>query len=182
MALQFVLLFAFTLSTQLPHTPARASGDAQTPQLQLRVRTDRRTYSIKGKMQMEVQLTNVGMETVYLWRWDLCWGQGPTLNLWVEDSDGHEVHTDVLWDCVPPPPKPEGLSDFIRIDPSNFYGLRDEINLREIVNKPGKYKLSIEFTGFLSPEDLANMGFPKLPYWRPPEKPLTADVYITVTP
>jgi len=131
---------------------------------------------------MEVQLTNIGAETVYLWSWYLCWGQGPALNLWVEDSEGREVHTSALWDCVPPPPKPADLSEFIRIDPSNFYGLRDEINLREIVNKPGKYKLTIQFTGFLSPETLVNMGFPKLPYWRPPEKPLTTIIYISVTP
>ena len=133
-------------------------------------------------MQIEVQLTNAGSDVVYLYRWDLCWGQGPALNLSVEDSAGRGVQTEFLWDCVPPPPRSDEANEFIRIDPSNFYGLSSRIKLREIVNKPGAYNLTIRFGSSLSPEFLKDGGFPERPYWTTLDKPLTQKIHITVAP
>ncbi len=176
------LIFLFLFCERLTQSPAPAVHKTDATRLQFTVRTDRRTYSIKGKMLMEVQLTNVGKDTVYLYRWDLCWGQGLALNLRVQDSAGQDIQTGILWDCIPPPPKPDDLSEFIRIEPSNFYGLRDQIKLREIVNKPGEYDLLIQFGSSLSPEFVTSAGFPKLPYWTTPDKPLARRIHITVTP
>jgi hypothetical protein len=175
-----VLSFLRLVQTPQPSTPALHETD--TTRLQLTVRTDKQTYSIKDKMLMEVQLTNVGQDTVYVYRWDLCWGRGLALNMRVKDSQGRDVYTAILWDCIPPPPKPDEPSEFIRIEPSNFYGLRDEIKMREIVNRPGEYQLIIQFGSSLSTEFLKDAGFPKLPYWTTPDKPLRKSIHITVSP
>lgn len=179
--LVFLLLFSARSSNTL-QSPASTFHESSVPRLQLTVRTDKRTYSIKGKMQIEVQLKNGASDTVYLYRWDLCWGQGPALNLWVEDSAGRGVQTEFLWDCVPPPPRPADPSEFIRIDPANFYGLSNRIKLREIVKKPGAYAITIRFGSSLSPEFLKDAGFPQRPYWTTLDKPLTQKIQIRVTP
>ena len=183
MSLQLIFPFlSFMSLVQTPQPAGPAPHETDARRLQLTVRTDRQAYSIKGTMLMEVQLTNVGEDTLYVYRWDLCWGQGLALNMRVKDSEGRDVHTTILWDCIPPPPKPDEPSQFIRLEPSNFYGLRDEIKLREIVNKPGKYQLIIQIGSSLSPEFLKDAGFPNLPYWTTPDKPLTRRIRITVTP
>jgi hypothetical protein len=118
---------------------------------------------------------------VYLYRWDLCWGQGPALNLWVDDAAGRGVNTETLWDCVPLPPRTDDPSEFVRIEPANFYGVRNEFKLREIVKKPGEYTLTVQFGSALTLELLKEFGFPKLPYWTRPDRPLTKKIHITVT-
>ncbi len=108
-------------------------------------------------------------------------GQGPSLNVHVLDSSGHDIYTDFLPDCVPPPPKLEGMSEFIRIDPGNFYSLSDDFKLRQLVNKPGEYTLIVQCGSWPTPALLVEAGFPKLPYWTE-DKPLVAKVHITVRP
>lgn len=43
-----------------------SSKNSQAPHLKLTVRTDRSTYSMKDKLHIEVQLTNVGNSDVYV--------------------------------------------------------------------------------------------------------------------
>jgi hypothetical protein len=183
MSLQLIfVLLSFGTLLQTSQSSGPALHETDTTRLQLTVRTDKQTYSIKSEMLLEVQLTNVGRDTVYVYRWNLCWGQGPALNMRVKDAEGRDVYTSILWDCIPPPPKPGEPSQFIRLEPSNFYGLRNEIKLRQIVNKPGKYQLTIQIGSFPSPEFLKDAGFPNLPYWTTLDKPLTRRILITVTP
>ncbi len=175
-----VSLFA-TIGT-IAQSSAPQSEEATPQRLQLTVRTSKNVYRLGGTMHLETQLTNIADDTVYVWRWNLCWGQGPALNMQVLDSSGHDVHTDILLDCVPPPPKLEDMSEFIRVDPGNFYGRSDDFKLRELVNKPGEYTLIIRCGSWPSPTFLAEAGFPKLPYWNANGKPLVAKVDIVVKP
>jgi hypothetical protein len=160
-----------------------ASRDHATPsRLQLTVRTDKKVYSLHEKLHMETQVTNVSRDTVYLYQWDLCWGQGPALSLFVVDSSGSTVEPAFLLDCVPPPPKSGDMSQFVKLDPNMFFGTSDEFVLRDFVKKPGNYTFEIQLGSALTPEWLAGMGFPKLPYWTREDKPLERKLQITVKP
>lgn len=50
-----------------------------------------------------------------------------------------------MLDCVPPPPKEGNVYAFIRLQPGRFYGLADEINVSDVVNKPGEYDLTVTY-------------------------------------
>ena len=142
---------------------------------------DRKTYSISYKLKMEVQLTNISQEDIYVYEWYLCWGQGPALNLQVFDASGKFIGPGFTFDCVPPPPKPGDLTQFARIEPAKFYGIRDTFGLRELVKKSGEYDLVVQCGAFLPTDYWAKEGFPNLNYWTSKHPRLKAKVHITVT-
>jgi hypothetical protein len=127
-------------------------------------------------------VTNVSQETVYLYQWDLCWGQGPALSLFVVDSSGNTVGPGFLLDSIPPPPKPGDMSEFMRLDPQMFFGTADEFVVRDLVNKPGNYTFKIQLGSALTAEWLAEPCFPKLPYWTREDKPIATEMHISVRP
>lgn len=153
------------------------------PQLQLSIRTDRSVYSMKDKLHMEVQLTNVGKSDVYVWDWIFCWGQGSALSIHAFDDKGKMVQpvSGFLIDCVPPPPKEHDTSQFIRLEPGRFYGIADDFDIRDLVDGPGNRTLSISISGVLSHDFLRKFGYPDLPYWTSDDKLLFDRVPIRVT-
>ena len=178
-----VIWACFCVLTAAAFAQDKSAGVSnKTPNLQLSVRTDRVTYSMKDKLHIEVQLTNVGQSDVYVWRWIFCWGQGPALSIHALDQKGEWVQpkSSFLLDCLPPTPKEHDASQFIRIEPGRFYGVTDDFNLPDLVDGPGKRTLEIGLSGVLSKEIIREFGFPNLPYWTSDDKPLFARVRIRV--
>lgn len=159
-----------------------SSKNSQAPHLKLTVRTDRSTYSMKDKLHIEVQLTNVGNSDVYVYDWIFCWGQGSALSVHALDQKGKWVQpkSSFLLDCIPPPPTEHDSSQFIRIEPGRFYGLEDDFNLPDLVDGPGERTVEVALGGVLSRDFLRKYGNPDLPYWTGDDKPLFARVHIHV--
>jgi hypothetical protein len=165
----FVLLYlaiaamtsAVGQSTKVP-TPA-------APALRLAVRTDRQTYRMSDKIKMEAQLLNAGKEDVYLWDWDLCWNPARGLSMYVTTPSGAAVNGKLLFDCLPPQPKEGRVYAFIKLEPGRFYGTADEINVTDVVNKPGEYNIDVTYNSFLSSsfikEFLSHDPIAQLPVW-----------------
>jgi len=70
----FCVLLLTTVS--VAQSPEPAAGDAVHPRLHLAVKTDRKVYSIRDNMRVELELRNVGTEGVYVQRSSLCLGSG----------------------------------------------------------------------------------------------------------
>ncbi len=156
-----------------PHAQA-PSKQAAVP-LQLSVRIDRQTYRMSDSMKMETQITNIGNDDVYLYDWNLCWNFARWLKMMVFDSKGAYVHTHFLVDCVPPPPRPGDVYQFIKLEPGRFYGIADESPIRDMVNEPGEYDLDVSYESCM-PAELVSEFFShdpisKLPLWTM-EKPI----------
>jgi len=118
--------------------------------IQLTVRTDKKTYRMSDKIRMETQLLNSGNEDVYIWEWDLCWNFARGLSMYFTMADGTPVQGNLLFDCVPPPPKEGNVYAFIKLEPGRFYGIADEIKLTDVVSKPGEYDISVTYNSSLS--------------------------------
>src|SRR6185437_4871893 len=68
---QKLLIFVLAVVSVSPvgRTQNAKSEQVNKPNLQLSVRADRSSYSLKDKLHMEVQLTNVGNSDIYVWDW-----------------------------------------------------------------------------------------------------------------
>lgn len=121
-----------------------------SPTLQLTVRTDRHTYRMSDKVRMETQLLNTGNEDVYIWEWDLCWNFARGLSMYLTTPDGTPVQGDLLFDCVPTPPKEGKVYAFVKLEPGRFYGIADEIKVTDVVSKAGEYDISVTYNSSIS--------------------------------
>lgn len=129
--------------------------------LSVAVRTAKTSYSIKENINLEIQLENVGTESLLLYR-NLGWGFGRT-DVRVLDSDGKEVNTTFLADEIPPPPRD---TDFIELRPNEFFGIRLTESATHSVNTPGSYDFFVEYTSFVSEEWVRkNVKLPPHPVW-----------------
>ena len=157
--------------------------NSPSPKLELSLRTDRTSYSMTDKMHIEVQLTNIGNTDVYVWSWIFCWGQGPSLSIRALNNAGQWVQpaSGFLLDCVPPPPKANDPTQFIKIEPGRFYGLAEDFPLKDLMDGPGQRTLIVKLGGTLSRDFITGLGYPDLPYWTSEDRPLTARVRLTVT-
>ena len=137
--------------------------------LRLTVRTNRQSYRMSDKIKMETELLNVGREDVYIWDWDLCWNPARGLSMYVTTPDGAAVNGNLLFDCLPPPPVEGHLYAFIKLEPGRFYGIADEINVADVVSKPGRYNIDVTYNSFISRrsinEFLSHDPIVKLPLW-----------------
>jgi hypothetical protein len=110
-----------------------------------------------------------GKEDVYIWDWDLCWNPARGLSMYVTTPDGVAVHGDLLFDCLPPPPAEGRVYAFIRLEPGRLYGIADEINVTDVVSKPGQYNIDVTYNSFISRswinEFLSHDPIAKLPLW-----------------
>lgn len=168
-------------------TAIRRKADYATTPLRLSVRVDGHSYQMGDILTLEAQLTNVSDDALFLNEWDLCWNFARGLVLRVIDSRGSDVRTDVLLDCVPPPPRAGDVYRFVKIDSGRFYGSVTEFRIRDLVNQPGEYNLDVKFESSLSAkwvsEFLRNDPISKLPLWTIEKPPLKAPrIHITVMP
>ena len=133
--------------------PLRAQS--RSVALALTLNADRITYKMSDTLHLEIRLTNIGSEDVYLWDQDMCWNPARGLSMRVMIPDGKEVQSPILLDCLPPPPRQGDSYQFLRIAPHAFYGQVYRFKVAELVNKPGEYTIHATFSSFLSASFIA---------------------------
>jgi hypothetical protein len=141
----------------------RLSGAQQpaAPALSVSVRSTESSYYIKGNIRLEIQIENVGSESLLVWRHP-GWGVG-RINVRVFDSSGKEVFTTFLADEIPPPPRE---NDFIVLEGGEFFGTHLSEVATHFVNTPGAYDIFVEYTSPLPEEYLRkSIQLPHLPLW-----------------
>ena len=150
--MQRFVLGCLIVATMAPCAAAQAKKAEKTTSapLVLSVRTDRKIYRMSDKIRMETQLLNEGNEDAYIYEWDLCWNFARGLSMRWSTHDDQPVQGGFLLDCVPPPPKEGNVYALIRLQPGRFYGLADELKVRDVVNKPGEYNLTVTFGSSIS--------------------------------
>jgi hypothetical protein len=148
-------------AASLSLSSTKAQKQSSKVMLSIAVRTAKTSYSIQENINLEIQLENVGTESVLLYR-NLGWGVGRT-DVRVHDKDGKDVNTTFLADEIPPPP---GDKDFIELRPNEFFGIRLTESATHFVNVPGTYDFSVEYTSFVSDEWVRKyVKLPPHPVW-----------------
>lgn len=140
-----------------------------TLQLSLSIRANRSEYRISDMLRMETQFTNTGEDTLYLFE-DVCWNLGNLLTIHVFDVRGKEVsgHSDLLRDCLPPPPLHDDISRFFKLEPGTFYGVVEKFAIRELVPGPGEYSMVVHYLSGISADWISKFGSDRmatLPIW-----------------
>jgi hypothetical protein len=184
---QLLAVAAVVFVAIFPMRAQSTGGDKQvkSSSLKLEVRTDRRAYRMSETILLETQLSNVGASDVYVWNWDLCRNPARGFSMYIKAKDGRPVQSQVLLDCLPPPPKPDTPYQFIKITPRKFHGTIDSFKVKDFINKPGEYYIEVTFNSFLSgdfmQEAFANDPIAKLPLWTMEKPTVTAPpVHIVV--
>lgn len=183
----FVLVYLVIAAMTSALAQSTKVSKPASPALELAVRTDRRTYRMSDKIKIETQLLNTGNEDVYIWDWDLCWNPARGISVYVTTPEGSAVHGHFFFDCVPPPPAQGRVYDFVRLEPGRFYGAADEINVTDVVSKPGEYNIDVTYNSFISrsfiKEFLSHDPIAKLPVWTMEQPTIKAPrVHIIVEP
>jgi hypothetical protein len=151
--LAFLVLVVITVSVSAQRTT--------DPQLSIRLRSDKDSYSLRGEIHLEIIRENTGADRLLVCRqWG--WGIART-EVHVFDATGKEVHTDFMADELPPPPQPY---DFVLLSSGDFIGTRLEEPAKQFVTKPGEYEFVVKYTSHLS-ESYARevMKMPNDPFW-----------------
>ncbi len=155
--------------------------------LSLSIRADQQVYQLTDAVPLEVQLTNIGSGTLYLFD-DVCWNPGNFLTLEVFTASGKEVSVPITYlrDCLPPPPLRNDTSRFFRLEPHSFYGVIEKYAVRELVAEPGEYDVVVHYETALTTDWIAKYGGAKiadLPIWTREHPPLTSNrLHISVKP
>ena len=154
-----------------------ASTDDSSMRLSLTIRAERQVYSLSDSVPLEVQLTNTGSSTLYLYD-DVCFNPGNFLTLDVFTTSGKEVSVPITYlrDCLPPAPRRNDTSGFFRLERQSFYGIIETYAVRELVAEPGEYDVVVHYEAALSKNWIAKYGGAKiadLPVWTR-ERPVLA--------
>lgn len=139
-AVFLLLIVPFAARGQTGATTAKPASP-----LLLRANVDGHVFNMKDSFTVEASLLNKSGSYVYLYTWDLCWNFADALRIQVQDARGKLVKGSALVDCVPPPPKPGDVYEFVRLDAGNFYGIRTRFKVSDLIPKPGNYTLTVAF-------------------------------------
>ncbi len=194
MKLRLGLWIALVVVTTCSAQP-RASKQNTTPHadsqnslsLTLTIRAERQGYQMGDSVPLEVQLTNPGPGTLYLFD-DVCWNPGNFLTIDVFTPDGKEVSgkLDYLRDCLPPPPRRNDTSSFFKLEPQSFYGIIENFTVSELVPGPGEYDIVVHYEASLSADWIAKYGgkrIAELPIWTRDHPVLASNrLHITIKP
>lgn len=128
--------------------------------LSVSVRSIEKAYSIKGNIHLEIQLENVGSESVLVPRnWD--WGVGRT-DVQVYDVNGKQVFTNFIAEEFRMPRE----EDFIELKPSEFFGIHLTDRATHFVNSAGGYHFLVEYNSDVSEKWAQKyLRLPRLPLW-----------------
>jgi hypothetical protein len=175
----FVAAVTFSPGQKVVEKQQRQPSPSADLKMALTIRTNQQSYRMGDRVPLEVQLTNTGTSTLYLFD-DVCWNPGNFLTIHVFTTEGKEVSGkgDYLRDCLPPPPRRDDISSFIRLKPGTFYGVQEDFTARELVPGPGDYDIVVYYEGALSADWIAKYGGAKmaeLPVWTRDRSVLTSN-------
>jgi hypothetical protein len=178
-----VAILLASAATQSSKRSAEVTAAHST--LQLTLKTNQNVFRMSDTLRMETRLTNVGNEAVYIWESDLCWNPARGLSMRITGSDGTDVQSSFLLDCVPPPPRQGDVYQFIKLAPKAFYGHNEQFKVSDLVNGPGDYDVAVTFNSFLRADFIAKYyasdPISKLPLWTMDSPTITSNrIHISV--
>ena len=135
--------FLYAISFLALSTAAIAQTSPQ-PQLRVRLTSDKRSYSLRGTLQLRVVRENTGRCSIAIHR---RWEWGAYSKIRVFDSKGGEIK-DVLYAIDDPPPL--SSMDFIVLEPGEWFGTQYDEIVRAFVKSPGDYEFLVEYRTYLS--------------------------------
>ena len=174
-----VAAVTFSLGQKVVEKQQRQHSSSADLKMALTIRANQQSYRMGDTVPLEVQLTNTGTSALYLFD-DVCWNPGNFLTIHVFTTEGKEVSgkLDYLRDCLPPPPRRDDISSFIRLEPRTFYGVLEDFTARELVPGPGDYDIVVYYEAALSADWIAKYGGAKmaeLPVWTRDRPVLTSN-------
>lgn len=147
----FLALFffaAFTLRGAAQSAPCQSERGGKAlanKQTSLLFNIDQTTYSLSQSLVIDVGITNDGPDVVYIYG-DISWGYMAGLVLTLRDESGKEIAPVLMDDTVlPPPPRNDDPTMFIKLGANNFFGTRRRLAVTELVKNPGRYSLQVEY-------------------------------------
>lgn len=157
--LLIVALLSFAIVLQQHVAKPETLPPASSLSLAVSVKSPKHIYSIKDRLQLEAQLKNVGNRDLYLFD-DVCWNPANSLNVHVFNLAGEEVFgkSNFLRDCLPPPPRPNDMHRFHLLKPGQSYTDSESFSISELVPKPGKYGLSVNYHSAISRKWISEYG------------------------
>lgn len=158
---------------------AYSQKQKNNPKLEVSIRSQKTTYSLKEDLQLEIQLTNTGTDSLFI-DGGLFFDDG-RLNLWIFDEKGKQVYLTLPRDLLPPPPP--NKRNFLELHKDDFFGLRVNEPLKDLVNSPGTYEIVVDYMSFI-PEDWARkyLRLPIAKLWTLERGKVTSNrIRITVT-
>jgi len=174
-----VAAVTFSMGQKVIEKQQRQPSTSADLKMAVTIRTNQPSYRMGDTVPLEVQLTNTGTSMLYLFD-DVCWNPGNFLTIHVFTTEGKEVSgkLDSLRDCLPPPPRRDDISSFIRLQPRTFFGVQEDFTARELVPGPGDYDVVVHYEAALSADWIAKYGGAKmaeLPVWTRDRPVLTSN-------
>ena len=105
---------------------------------------DQAKASMHDALTTEVAIRNDGENPVYVYR-TLDWGFMGGLLLHIRDEKGDLIQSPFFEDALPEPPPPDDPTIFVRLEAGVFYGTRTKRLVKDMVTRPGKYTLQVEY-------------------------------------
>jgi hypothetical protein len=180
-------LTLFSVLALVPSCSRDHGAPVRDLKLGLSILTDAHEYPMRGVLRLDTRLMNPGADTVYVFD-DFCWNPGNLLNIHAFDISGKEVygHSDVLRDCLPPPPAPGDTSRFHKLEPGSFDSIVENFDIRGLVPGPGAYDIVVHYHTALSKDWVAKYGgrtLVSLPIWTSEYPELVSNrLHIIVSP
>lgn len=145
------------------------------------LRTDKGSYSLAGSLAIDAGIMNSGADPIYVYGW-ISWGYGGGLVIRLRNDHGKEI-APVLRDDTMLPPENDDSSMFVKLrEGGDFFGTHREIAVKDLVKRPGKYTLQIEYRSPLSC-NFVGSNLQKLPaLWHEDASIFSKQVPFEVTP
>jgi hypothetical protein len=131
------------------------------PKLIVELTADKAVYGPKEDISLKVTVTNDGLlDDVFIYG-ELGFGYAASFTLFRRDHKGREVPTRTIDDFRGNPPNLSDPNTFVKLRPGHFLGIYYETSIYNLnLDKPGKYKLWVEYHGPISNSEV-NLA----PFW-----------------
>ena len=116
---------------------------------------DKRRYSRREKISLEVKLTNTdAVKDIFVYG-VLELGHRGSFTLYIRDAKGREVPPRIILEAVESPPEPGDKSAFVKLLPFHFIGTQYRGSIPELnMERPGRYSIRVEYHCPISTADV----------------------------
>jgi hypothetical protein len=136
------LVLVFLLVTQL--FSAGQGTNSEEALLTASVAPDRRDYALDDDISLSVRLTNVSKSKVTVFG-RILWGYAGGMVLHVYDASNKEVPAKTLDDDMLVPSRLRDRNSFLVLNPGQYLGTTRNDRLRDLVQRPAKYWVQVEY-------------------------------------
>jgi hypothetical protein len=136
------LVFAFFLAA--PGSSIAQSLKSEEPMLTATLASDKKEYSLADNIHLDVRITNASRSELTVFG-QLLWGQAGGLVLHVYDASNKEVPAKMLDDDMVVPSTLADRNSFVVLSRNHYLGTTRIEHLPDLVQKPGKYFIQVEY-------------------------------------